>query len=136
MPALTQSSRAATNSSCESGGVVRPAPGLQAPEQRLLALGHKRRIAIEVPYFTAAIRSVAGTDLVATVPRRLAEFHRGNPAVRMVHAPPELKGFRYLMIWHPRLDADAAHSWLRSMVQAAGEGLLLSEIDKHRLKRS
>ena len=93
------------------------------PEQRLAALGHERACAIEVPYFTAAIRCVPGTDLIATVPKRLAELERHNPAVKILQAPAEMKGFSYLMIWHPRLDTDAAHSWLRSMVQAAAKGL-------------
>jgi len=30
--------------------------------------------------------------------------------------PKEMTGFRYLMIWHPRLHKDAAHTWLRSIV--------------------
>jgi hypothetical protein len=34
-----------------------------------------------------------------------------------------MKGFRYLMIWHPRLHSDAAHVWLRSIVRAAGKTL-------------
>jgi len=34
-----------------------------------------------------------------------------------------MKGFPYLMIWHPRLDTDAAHVWLRSSVRAAGKAL-------------
>ena len=29
------------------------------------------------------------------------------------------------MIWHPRLDTDAAHVWLRSNVRAAGKALSL-----------
>jgi len=37
--------------------------------------------------------------------------------------PAEMKGFPYLMIWHPRLDTDAAHVWLRSSVRAAGKAL-------------
>jgi DNA-binding transcriptional LysR family regulator len=42
------------------------------PEQRLASLGKKCKSAVEVPYFAAAIRCVAGTKLIATVPRRLA----------------------------------------------------------------
>ena len=57
------------------------------PEQRL-ALGHKRICAVEVPYFTAAIRCVAGTDLIATVPKRLAELERHDPAVKILQPPP------------------------------------------------
>ena len=93
------------------------------PEQRLAALGYKRRCAVEVPYFSAAIRCVPGTNLIATVPRRLATLERHNPAVRFVQAPSEMRGFRYLMIWHPRLHTDAAHMWLRTTVAAAGRGL-------------
>jgi len=93
------------------------------PEQRLAALGLARRCAVEVPYFTAAIRCVPGTNLIATVPRRLAEFERHNPAVKIVRPPAEMTGFKYLMVWHARLHTDAAHVWLRAMVRAAGDTL-------------
>ena len=93
------------------------------PEQRLAALGYERRCAIEVPYFGAAIRCVEGTQLIATVPKRLAELERNNQAVKMVKPPPEMRGFKYLMIWHPRLHTDAAHLWLRSIVRSVGGSL-------------
>jgi DNA-binding transcriptional LysR family regulator len=92
-------------------------------DQQLAALGEKRRCAIEVPFFTAAIKCVPGTDLIATVPRRLAALERHNPALRFIEPPRELQGFRYLMIWHPRLHTDAAHVWLRSMITTTGRQL-------------
>jgi DNA-binding transcriptional LysR family regulator len=93
------------------------------PEQRLAALGHKRMCAVEVPYFTAAIRCLPGTGLIATVPKRLADLERHNPAVKVVQPPAEMKGFKYLMIWHPRLHTDAAHVWLRTTVRTVGKTL-------------
>lgn len=96
------------------------------PEQRLAALGHKRSCAVEVPYFTAAIRCVPGTSLIATVPRRLAELERHNHGVKLLRPPAEMEGFRYLMVWHPRLHTDAAHVWLRSLVRAAGKAVSLA----------
>ena len=30
-------------------------------------------------------------------------------------APGEITGFKYLMIWHPRVNTDAAHAWLRGV---------------------
>ncbi|MPY91341.1 MAG: LysR family transcriptional regulator [Luteitalea sp.] len=93
------------------------------PEQRLASLGKKRKCAVEVPYFTAAIRCVRGTNLIATVPKRLAELERHDPAIKLVQPPAEMQGFRYLMIWHPRLHSDAAHVWLRSMMAATGKKL-------------
>jgi DNA-binding transcriptional LysR family regulator len=93
------------------------------PEQRLAAVGAQRTCVIEVPYFSTALRSVAGADLVATVPKRMAMAAPHDPAVRIVDAPVEMSGFRYLMAWHPRVDTDAAHVWLRSKVRAASQEL-------------
>lgn len=102
------------------------------PEQRLAALGQKRTCAVEVPFFTAAIRCVAGTNLIATVPRRLAELERHDPAIKFIAPPAEMRGFRYLMIWHPRLHTDAAHVWLRSMIAATGKTLVDSRPERLR----
>lgn len=93
------------------------------PEQRLAAVGQRRICAIEVPYFSAAVRAVPGTDLIATVPRRMAAIERHNPAIAVVEAPREMTGFRYLMTWHPRVNTDAAHVWLRARVRAASQTL-------------
>lgn len=93
------------------------------PEKRLAAVGGKRHCAIWVPYFTAAIRSVAGTNLIATVPRRIAEFESRNPALKILKPPEVLGKFKYLMAWHPRMNSDAAHVWLRTVIRQAGRSL-------------
>ena len=87
------------------------------PEKRLAVHGYKRTIAFQVPYFAAAIRCVASTSLIATVPKRLASAESNNPTLRVLAPPPEMTGFRYLMIWHPRVNTDAAHSWLRATIK-------------------
>jgi hypothetical protein len=58
------------------------------PDQRLAALGEKRRCALEVPFLAAAIRCVPRTDLIATVPRRLAklEAHDATSGSCSLHA--------------------------------------------------
>ena len=89
------------------------------PEKLLLAAGHQRRCAFRVPYFGAAIRSVAGTALVATVPRRLALVEAHDPALKVLEAPKIFGLFQYLMAWHPRMKSDAAHNWLRATVRTA-----------------
>jgi DNA-binding transcriptional LysR family regulator len=93
------------------------------PERRLAAVGQKRRTAIQVPYFSTAIRSVAATKLIATVPRRLAMGEAHNPSVRLVKPPAEMGGYRYLMVWHPRVNTDAAHCWLRETMRGVGRSL-------------
>jgi hypothetical protein len=48
--------------------------------------------------------------------RRLAKIAR----VRLITPPIELAEFRYIQVWHPRMDSDLAHKWLRRMFAEAG----------------
>jgi DNA-binding transcriptional LysR family regulator len=83
-------------------------------EDRLAANGLKRKCALRVPYFSMAVHGVAGTNLVATVPKRITDYEARGLDVRMVAAPRMLSNFEYHMSWHPRMNLDAAHMWLRS----------------------
>jgi DNA-binding transcriptional LysR family regulator len=98
--------------------------GLQTiPEKRLAAVGEKRHCPIWVPYFATAIRCVAGGNLIATVPRRMAELEARSLSLKILK-PPEIFGkFKYLMAWHPRMNSDAAHLWLRATILEAGRSL-------------
>lgn len=96
--------------------------GIQvAPDKPLAAMGYKRQIAVHVPYFEAAIRSVQGTNLVATIPSKFVAGMAHNPSIKILKPPPEIAGFRYVMTWHPRLNTDAAHIWLRATMRRIGE---------------
>jgi hypothetical protein len=44
-------------------------------------------------------------------------------AIRILKAPPEITGFKYLMIWHPRVNTDAAHIWLRELISRIGKSI-------------
>jgi len=95
--------------------------GIQvAPDKPLAARGYKRQVAIHVPYFEAAIRSARGTNLIATVPRKFVAGMGHNSTIKILKPPPEIAGFRYVMTWHPRLNTDAAHSWLRATIRQIG----------------
>jgi DNA-binding transcriptional LysR family regulator len=51
-------------------------------------------------------------DLVALIPSRLL---RENDKRLVVLKPPvAVPGFDVIAVWHPRVDRDAAHRWLRS----------------------
>ncbi len=66
---------------------------------------------------------VARTELVATVPRRIALCHA--PGFGLGTAPPPLpiRRFAVRMIWHRRLGTDSAISWLREEVTNAARRL-------------
>jgi DNA-binding transcriptional LysR family regulator len=91
------------------------------PDKRLLRLGIKRKAKLKVPFFLAALESAESSSLIATVPRRFAEKYAKHLQVRVVAAPPELGRYEYWMAWHPRLNTDSAHQWLRREVRISAK---------------
>jgi len=94
--------------------------GQQALVDRALSqLGVKRHVALSLPFFVPAIFAIAQTDLILTVPRRLAKITAVMAGVRIVEAPREIKTFPYFMAWHPRLTNEPAHKWFRGQLRSA-----------------
>jgi DNA-binding transcriptional LysR family regulator len=93
-------------------------------DRRMSELGIRSETGLRVPYFTAAVAALPGTTLIAVLPRRLAERYRNDPSVRIAAAPKEFVPFTYGMSWHPRLDGDRVHSWVRELVIDAAIDLL------------
>jgi DNA-binding transcriptional LysR family regulator len=83
------------------------------PDKRLAALGLTRNFAIRLPYFGAALECLPETALVLTATSSIAQIAKKYPGLRVFEAPEELSGFAFQAIWHPRLDSDPAHTWLR-----------------------
>ncbi|HEX4170349.1 MAG TPA: hypothetical protein VHZ55_33195 [Bryobacteraceae bacterium] len=46
-----------------------------------------------------------------------------NRKLRLVKAPQELHPFYFLMAWHPRLNSDPRHLWLREAIRSTTAGL-------------
>jgi DNA-binding transcriptional LysR family regulator len=103
---------------------VSPLAGVQTiPDKRLAAVGAKRRSCIRVPYFGVAPHCLAGTELVLTLPSGLTSVVKGDRKLRLVKAPQELHGFHFLMAWHPRLNSDPRHVWLREAMRSIAASL-------------
>src|SRR5947209_5984873 len=73
-----------------------------------------RDIAAVVSGFATALALARGSDLIASVPER----HTGNLRAGMVAfaLPLAVPQITVSLLWHPRLDADQAHRWLRGCV--------------------
>jgi DNA-binding transcriptional LysR family regulator len=86
-------------------------------DDALAALGLERRISTVVGGFAAALALARASDLVATVHER----HTGSLFVGMFcfTLPLPIPQFTVSLLWHPRLDADQAHRWLRGCVRDA-----------------
>ncbi len=78
--------------------------------------GLSRRIALRVTNFLIAPVVVCETDLINTMPARLARQLCKYYPLRLVKPPLQLPDFEYSMYWHPRLDQDPAQIWLREFV--------------------
>jgi len=62
-------------------------------------------------------------DMIATVPRRMALLEAPKKVTRILEGPAALGSFKYVMIWHQRMQTDAAHMWLRSIIREAGKAI-------------
>ena len=90
-------------------------------DEALARLGHKRRIAIQIPHWSAAPALVRGTDLVLTAAKRSIE----NPekgGLQCSELPFRLAGFPFVQTWHRRREKDAPHRWLRKEIARATGG--------------
>lgn len=80
--------------------------------------GRSRQIRISVPSFLAAPYLVASTDLVATLPERLALQLAQWLPLRLFEPPLPLPGFALSMLWNERLENDPSHRWLRELIRS------------------
>jgi DNA-binding transcriptional LysR family regulator len=97
--------------------VSRSAPATEPIDDALGLLGLEREIvAFLAGGFAAAIALARGSDLVAAVPEHhTAKLRAGMHSFALPVATPK---FTVSLLWHPRLDADAAHRWLRGCIRA------------------
>jgi DNA-binding transcriptional LysR family regulator len=84
-------------------------------DEVLEGLDLKREIIVAIiGGFSTALALVRASDLIAAVP----EHHTGNLRLGL-HSfplPVSVPEFTVSLLWHPRLDADPSHRWLRSLV--------------------
>ncbi|CAB3683902.1 MAG: LysR family transcriptional regulator [Achromobacter pulmonis] len=83
-------------------------------DDALQALGLTRQIAVIVAGFSDAIALARGSDLIASVPERHTANLRAGMHSFTLPVPVPL--VTVSMLWHPRMDADPAHRWLRDCV--------------------
>jgi DNA-binding transcriptional LysR family regulator len=104
----------------EFSHVVASRRGLvQGPiDEALASLGLSRHVALVVPSHTSALNVVAKSDLVGAVPASLAGRVAGaRQNLKAFNLPFETKVIAIGQAWHPRLDNDAAHRWLRTKIR-------------------
>ena len=89
-----------------------------------LRLPGSRMRTFTVPYFGVALRMVAGSHLIATLPRSMSELLVDRRTIRLIEPPKEVEPFRYIMVWHRRQEMDPRNIWLRQTMREITSELL------------
>ncbi|WP_034912629.1 LysR family transcriptional regulator [Erwinia sp. 9145] len=86
-------------------------------DEALAKRGLERKVSAVVASFQAALAVAISSDLVAQVP---ASFIMHQPdrhaALEAFELPVSVGGFTVSQMWHPRSESDAAHRWLRQLI--------------------
>jgi DNA-binding transcriptional LysR family regulator len=85
-------------------------------DDALAAIGLARNTAVVVPSFSTALSVAAATDLVALIPSSYFEYQRARGTLCAFPLPVATAQITVSQMWHPRLDRDPAHRWLRGLV--------------------
>lgn len=86
-----------------------------AIDDALETLGLARRVAVIVDGFSTALALARASDLVASVPERHTAALRAG--LRGFPLPLPLPELTISLLWHPRMDADPAHRWMRGCIR-------------------
>lgn len=84
-------------------------------DEALNSLGLTREVVTTVAGFSTALALARASELIASVPERhTASLREGMHSFAL---PLPLPAFTVAMLWHPRMDADPAHRWLRGCLR-------------------
>jgi DNA-binding transcriptional LysR family regulator len=98
--------------------IVSPrAEGFAGPtDEALAAMGLKRTVGFAVSSFMFLLEAVAGCDLLALAPERLAARYADR--VDVFDPPLPVSGFQIAMVWHDRTHDHPGQVWLRQQLAA------------------
>jgi DNA-binding transcriptional LysR family regulator len=85
-------------------------------DDALAQLGRQRRVAVRVPSFLVSPLVIAESDLIATLPERLARRVARYLPVVLRPLPFTLAPFELSLAWHERFRHDAGHAWFRRLL--------------------
>ncbi|KQW01329.1 LysR family transcriptional regulator [Rhizobacter sp. Root1221] len=90
--------------------------GHELVERELERLGVHRKVVLRLPNFLGIGGLVASTDMMITVPQRVADTLLRIADVKVFPPPFEFPSFAIKQHWHERYQQDPANRWLRSVI--------------------
>ena len=92
--------------------------GHRVIEEALERAGIARRIALRVPHFTVVPMVLERTDLVLTLPARVARVFERRGKLKTLPPPMPIALAEVALHWHERFEADPGNRWLREQIVA------------------
>jgi len=86
-------------------------------DDALAASSAKRRVALVVPSFQAAMAMAMSSDFIAAIPEPFARWSPNSSQLHIFALPVDTPSVSIAMSWHPRHDAEPVHRWLREQVR-------------------
>ena len=96
--------------------VIGAGPGHAVVERELARQGIVRRVALRIPNYVGLAFVVEGTDLIVTIPKRLADVLNGHGRFRILRTPMPLPAYSIKLHWHERFHTDLGNQWLRGLI--------------------
>jgi len=84
--------------------------------QRLEKAGIVKRVKFSVPHFTAVPYIISNSDLLVTVPQKLAESAVMPFKLHYQITPLRLPDLQTNIFWHRRYNEDQGNQWLRNLI--------------------
>lgn len=75
-----------------------------------------RKITMQIPHFLVAPMIVSESDLILSIPRKLAYKMSLSVPIKILELPLEIASFTPSMIWHERQHNNPSHIWLRNLI--------------------
>jgi len=105
---------------CELGhALFSPQGNFSAMGDAALAkVGRRRKVVMTLPVFSGVCRAVAESDLIALVPRQLAERVAPQMGLEIYRPPMPIDPPLIIAVWHRRSASNPLHRWMREKVIA------------------
>jgi DNA-binding transcriptional LysR family regulator len=90
--------------------------GHRVVEEALERAGLARRIALRLPHFTVVPMVLERTDLICTLPARVARVFERRGKLKSLPPPVPIAVADVGVHWHERFEADQGNRWLREQI--------------------
>jgi DNA-binding transcriptional LysR family regulator len=92
-------------------------------DRMLDELGVKRRVMLRLPHFLSAALIISQTDMILTLPRRIALLFANVSDISIFEPPINLGEYHYMQIWSKRCDHIPFQVWLRNLISSQTQNI-------------